>query len=117
MVPDPKVAGLPDAQDGPVFNAPWEASVFAIAVSLSEAGHFTWPEWVERYSAEIAKEEARHKPGETVSYYSAWLRALETIVTDRHILDDHAIERRHVHLRTNPPPHDHDAHREPVCIA
>ena len=40
-------------QAGPVFNEPWEAEAFALAVHLSEAGHFTWPEWVEVFSQEI----------------------------------------------------------------
>lgn len=36
------------------FAAPWEARAFAIVVSLSQAGHFTWSEWVEHFSAEVA---------------------------------------------------------------
>jgi hypothetical protein len=41
---------LPQDEDGPVFNQPWEAKAFALAVRLSEAGHFTWPEWVRIFS-------------------------------------------------------------------
>jgi hypothetical protein len=32
-------------QDGPVFNEPWKAQAFALAVRLSDAGYFTWSEW------------------------------------------------------------------------
>ena len=29
----------------PVFSGPREAEAFALAVELSEQGHFTWKEW------------------------------------------------------------------------
>ena len=44
---------LPRDKDGPVFNEPWEAKAFALAVRLSEADYFTWPEWVRIFSQEI----------------------------------------------------------------
>ena len=36
---------LPRDTDGPVFAEPWHAQAFALAVRLSELGHFTWKEW------------------------------------------------------------------------
>jgi hypothetical protein len=36
---------LPRDTGGPVFAEPWEAQAFALAVRLSEQGHFTWKEW------------------------------------------------------------------------
>ena len=45
---------LPLTEDGPIFSAPWQAQAFAITVRLFEGGHFTWPEWVQYLSAEIA---------------------------------------------------------------
>ena len=36
------------------FSDPWEARVFSIIVSLSQAGHFTWGEWVETFAREVA---------------------------------------------------------------
>jgi nitrile hydratase accessory protein len=56
----------------PVFNAPWEAEAFAMAVKLHEQGAFTWTEWAEFLSREI---HAREAP-----YYEHWLSALENIV-------------------------------------
>jgi len=35
----------PRDEGGPVFAEPWQAQAFALAVNLSEAGWFTWPEW------------------------------------------------------------------------
>ena len=37
--------------DEPVFAEPWEAQAFALAVSLSERGVFTWSEWTEAVAA------------------------------------------------------------------
>jgi hypothetical protein len=34
-------------KDGPVFAEPWQAQAFALAVKLSEQGHFSWKEWAE----------------------------------------------------------------------
>ena len=36
---------LPRDEGGPVFAEPWQAQAFALAVELSEHGHFTWREW------------------------------------------------------------------------
>lgn len=72
--------GLP-AEDGqPVFREPWEAQVFAMAVRLSDAGHFTWEEWTCVLGTEIQKAGPGDPPG---NYYLHWLRALE-IMVDRH---------------------------------
>ena len=79
--------GLPrlpwEAEDGPVFRAPWEASAFAMTVRLSEAGRFTWPEWVEYLSAEIAAAKRNGDPDLGDRYYEHWLSALEKLVIDK----------------------------------
>jgi nitrile hydratase accessory protein len=59
--------------DTPVFNAPWEAEAFALAVTLHERGVFTWSEWAEQLGAEV-------KSHPDQSYYESWLAALETLV-------------------------------------
>ena len=46
-------AVLPRDEGGAVFAEPWQAQVFALAVKLSEAGHFTWREWAETLAAEL----------------------------------------------------------------
>jgi nitrile hydratase accessory protein len=65
-----------DAPSPPVFNEPWEAKVFAIAVRLHERGLFTWPEWTDALGAEIVT----GSPGAADSYYEHWLRALEALL-------------------------------------
>ena len=72
-----------EAEDGPVFKEPWEATAFAMAVRLSEAGKFTWSEWVEYLSAEIAAAQRRGDPDLGDRYYEHWLAALERLVIDK----------------------------------
>ena len=66
---------VPQPDDSPVFREPWEAQAFAIVVALHQQGLFSWPEWTQALSSQIA---AAHTNGET--YYQHWLAALETLV-------------------------------------
>ena len=84
----PDIPGLPADGDEPVFSAPWQAQAFALAVSLNEAGHFTWGEWTDCF-APILKE-AQTAPGADTAdvnetYYQAWLKALERLVVQKGI--------------------------------
>ncbi len=61
-VPINELPELPCDTEGPVFNEPWEAQSFALAVRLSETGYFTWSEWVEVFSQEIMAAQERGDP-------------------------------------------------------
>jgi nitrile hydratase accessory protein len=85
---DPAVAinelpALPHDRQGPVFNEPWEAQAFALAVRLSEAGCFTWSEWAAVLHQEIVAAQARGDPDLGQTYYQHWLNALERICVDK----------------------------------
>lgn len=111
---------LPGDNEGPVFREPWEASAFAIAVNLSEAGYFTWSEWVDYLSREIRDAEAAEDHDHVDDghdYYHHWFSALEKLAVAKKILDKPSLDSRHQYLKDNPVPHDHVARREPVCIA
>ncbi len=63
------------------FNEPWEARAFAIVVRLTNAGHFTWAEWVECFSKEVAEATAVEAAGDTPkTYYQQWLTAAEKML-------------------------------------
>ena len=47
--------GLPDADGRSVFPESWRRP-FAIVLALFEKKHYTWPEWVDYFSAELAPE-------------------------------------------------------------
>jgi nitrile hydratase accessory protein len=78
---------LPRDEQGPVFAAPWQAQAFAIAVKLSEAGHFTWKEWAAALGAELKAAADRGEPDDGSYYYEHWVAALERIVTEKRLTD------------------------------
>ena len=66
-----------EAQDAErVFDEPWQAQAFALAVRLNQTGVFTWTEWAAVLSAQIA----RAPSDDGARYYEAWVVALETLV-------------------------------------
>ena len=109
---------IPADQDGPVFREPWEAQAFALVVALHNAGHFTWPEWVETISAEIGLAQSQGDPDVGDTYYRHWLAALEKIVLAKGLTDDVDLRLRRLECAFNTPTgHGHKARREPVKIA
>lgn len=82
---------------GLTFAAPWEAKAFAIVVSLSQAGHFTWAEWVACFSHEVALAgdvEPGAEPGLPGSYYEQWLNAAETLLASKGLLTSEQLQAR-----------------------
>jgi nitrile hydratase accessory protein len=93
---DELAAGIGVAPES-VFSAPWEARAFAIALGLSEAGHFNWDEFRERLIAEVrAGDLIRARDGTAApgQYYEHFLRALEKIVGEKGIADRAELRRR-----------------------
>jgi nitrile hydratase accessory protein len=78
---------LPRDQGGPVFAEPWQAQAFALAVKLSEQGHFTWKEWAAALAQELKDAAARGEPDDGSRYYEHWLAALERLVTAKGLTD------------------------------
>lgn len=73
----------PHDEEGPVFAEPWQAQAFALAVTLSQRGLFTWEEWTHAMGAEIKTAQAAGDPDLGDTYYDHWLRALESLVTEK----------------------------------
>jgi nitrile hydratase accessory protein len=71
---------LPRDDGGPVFAEPWQAQAFALAVRLSEQGHFTWKEWAATLAEEIKAAADRGETDDGSRYYHYWLAALERLV-------------------------------------
>ena len=66
-----------DDQGEVVFDEPWQARAFALAVALNEQGHMDWPEWAERFSRRIAEYERTGNIKGSGDYYRLWLETLE----------------------------------------
>ena len=76
---------LPRDEGGPVFAEPWQAQAFALAVRLSEQGHFTWKEWAATLADELKAAADRGQPDDGSRYYEHWLAALERLVTSKRL--------------------------------
>jgi nitrile hydratase accessory protein len=85
---------LPREKDGPVFAEPWEAQAFALAVKLSEQGHFTWKEWTETLGEELRSASKRGEPDDGSRYYEHWVAALERLVTAKGLTNQATLEMR-----------------------
>src|SRR5580692_4762422 len=82
----------PPAEPERVFSEPWHAHVFAFAVKLSQAGHFTWSEWGEHFGTHLRRAAAaddsaadpRPMPEvDSATYYDVWLDTLESLLIQR----------------------------------
>jgi len=115
-----------------VFAEPWEARAFALALTLSADGQFSWDEFRDYLIAEIAKADAvgaydhgaaavldNHLVSDLVRgpYYECWLAALEKLLRDKALLDGDEIERRADAIAASPPAPTKSPGRGPIKIA
>jgi cobaltochelatase CobN len=70
-------AGVPRKNGELVFDAPWQARVFGMAVALSEGARYDWEEFRQELIRAVAETEAGGGPFE---YYEAWLLAFERVL-------------------------------------
>jgi len=91
-----------------VFDALWESRVFGMTMTLYEQGAFRWDEFRERLIAAIAAWERAHHPHDpTFHYWTCWLTAFESLVTDKEFCLPAMVEARVDELAARPAGHDH----------
>ncbi|MET8809491.1 nitrile hydratase accessory protein [Streptomyces sp. NPDC004546] len=90
-----------------VFAEPWESRAFGMAVSLYEAGAFTWPQFQAALIARITAWETSATPDEPYNYYQLWLAALEDVLADLCAVSTDEVTTRTHTLAQRPPGHDH----------
>ena len=96
--------GLSDDGIEPVFANPWQAQIFALVVGLHQRGCFSWDEWTETLSTEIAavrdKEESnsddsrQEEADSGDSYYRLWVTALERLLMNKTIVYSDDVQNR-----------------------
>ena len=106
------ISALPRDEEGPVFNEPWEAHAFALAVQLSEAGCFSWPEWSRLLGQEIKSDQVPDDSGS--NYYHHWLSALEQLCIGKGLVSDTDLRRRKEEWRQS---YLHTPHGQPVELS
>lgn len=77
-----------------MFAEPWQAQAFALAVTLSDAGCFTWKEWAAALAAELQAAADRGEQDDGSHYYEHWTAALEKLVQAKGLLDQAALIER-----------------------
>ncbi len=82
---------IPRLNGEPLFEAPWEARAFSMAVTLNEQGVYPWRDFSQGLAAEIA---AAERQGLDSSYYERWLTSLEKLVTAAGLVSAEELERR-----------------------
>jgi nitrile hydratase accessory protein len=80
-----ELPGLPRDEAGPAFAEPWQAEAFALAISLSQAGYFTWAEW---------SAAARGEPDDGSRYYEHWLATLERLAVAKQLAESAQMRER-----------------------
>ena len=104
---------LPRDDDGPVFAEPWQAQAFALAVKLSEQGHFTWTEWAEALGAELRCAADRGEADDGSHYYHHWVAALERLVSAKGLTDSPELAKRKEAWNDS---YRHTPHGQPVTL-
>jgi nitrile hydratase accessory protein len=102
----PEEIAIPRVNGELVFESPWEARVFGLAVALHEQGAFEWKIFSQSLTDEIASAE---KEGESSSYYERWLRALHHVTTGQDLLATREIVDRTKEVQDQAD-HEHDDH-------
>lgn len=93
-----------------VFDAPWEARAFAIAIALVDDRRYQWVDFRAGLIDEIAAwEQANGVAGEGWSYYERWLASLERIVIERGLVTDSELNEKASELETAAL-HEHEHH-------
>jgi nitrile hydratase accessory protein len=110
-----ELPGLPRDDHGPVFGAPWQAHAFAMAVTLQQAGVFTWGEWASTLGDEIKRAQAAGDPDNGDTYYRHWLAALERLITEKNVASRQSLARTAEawHRAAGRTPHGHPIELRP----
>src|ERR1700687_957108 len=91
-IPEPQslaaLPQLPRDAGGPVFAEPWQAQAFALALKLSEQGHFTWKEWAAALAGELKSAADRGEPDGGSHYYDHWLAGPVRLLPAKGLTDD-----------------------------
>lgn len=101
-------SALPLANGELVFEAPWQARVFAMAHGLCDAGLFDWDRFREALITEIARWEAEAPADAEYAYYERFQAALEALLAERGTTPAEALAARAQAYAARPHGHDHD---------
>lgn len=73
----PDSVKMPLTGSAPIFDQPWHARAFALAVHLHERGSLPWGQWTEQFARHIENLEKSGEIRDNDDYYRLWLETLE----------------------------------------
>jgi nitrile hydratase accessory protein len=98
---------LPRKNGELVFEAPWEARAFGLAVALNERGTYPWSDFSQGLAQEIATAEATGNPS---TYYERWLAVLESLVIAKGLVTRQELDAMAGEQEQHDAHHDHAHH-------
>lgn len=90
---------LPEQAEELDFEAPWQARVFSLVVTMYRQGLFEWNEFQTRLIEEVQDENHDDETLESV-YYRQWMTAFQRLLADKGICDPNEIEERAAEFRS-----------------
>lgn len=90
-----------------LFEAPWEARLFGITMSLLEAGVFEWAEFRSLLIDEIRAWDATGHTEEEWNYYERWAAAFERLLAAKNLCTTPELRQRVTDFAARPHGHDH----------
>ena len=82
---------LPRENGELIFQAPWEARAFGLAVALNHQDLYKWREFSAELAATIAAADQNNDPS---SYYTRWVASLEELVIARGLISREQLDAR-----------------------
>ena len=82
---------LPRENGELVFQAPWEARAFGLAVALNEQDFYEWREFSAELAATIAAAEQNNDPS---NYYARWVTSLEELIIAQGLISREQLDAR-----------------------
>ena len=96
---------LPRENGELVFQTPWEARAFGLAVALNEKDLYEWREFSSQLASEIATAEQNNNPS---SYYARWVASLEELLIEKGLISREQLDARTAEYASGI--HDHHDH-------
>ena len=82
---------LPRENGELIFQAPWEARAFGLAVALNEQEIYEWCEFSAELAATIAAAEQSNDPS---GYYARWIASLEELIIAKGLISREQLDAR-----------------------
>lgn len=89
---------LPRENGELVFQAPWEARAFGLAVALNQQDLYKWREFSTELAATIAAADQNNDPS---SYYTRWVASLEELIIARGLISREQLDAKTAEYAAN----------------